>query len=77
MNDADEAINKVSSNHSWAVIDGYGPTVARPDNYRDALHPDVESFGPLNAQLLEATFMQRCKTTLQALRQAHEVAGLD
>ena len=52
----------------WGLIDGYGPTVGRPDDLRDATHPQADSFGPINAQLMEATFLRACPKTLERLR---------
>ena len=40
-----------SSQSAWGLIDAYGPTVSRPDDYYDATHPNAPTFAPINAQL--------------------------
>lgn len=60
----------VSVQCQWAIADGYGMTIGRPDGFgaQDFVHPKMTVLAPLNAQFLEHVFDQLCPETLAELR---------
>tara|TARA_B110001452_G_scaffold265527_1_gene270345 strand:+ start:895 stop:1650 length:756 start_codon:yes stop_codon:yes gene_type:complete len=67
-----EAVAPLFHLTNWSIVDGYAPTLSRPDGQADPLHPGPSLLAPMNAQILELVFWQLCHTTW---REMNSVAG--
>lgn len=52
---------------NWSIVDGYAPTLPRPDGQADPLHPGPSLFDPMHAQILALVFNRHCHAKWHAM----------